>query len=56
MLSNQGFGIPVNRQEAARVYRVAAGTGDAKAEYFLGRMLEYGYGMTAVYRIPSLMG
>lgn len=49
MLSNQGFGILANRQEAVRIYRQAAEAGDAKAEYFLGRILEYGYGLTSDY-------
>jgi TPR repeat protein len=42
---HHGYGVPVDRAEAAKWYRKAAAQGDSRSQYYLGKMAEKGEGV-----------
>ena len=49
VMSEKGFGMPVNLRQAADWYQKAAKQGNADAQYNLGAMYEHGIGMPVDY-------
>ena len=47
---HNGWGVPQDYKEAARLYRLAAEQGDADAQGNLGVMFERGYGVPQDYK------
>ena len=50
MLYHNGQGVTKNYQEAARLYRLAAGNGNARAQFNLGTMYQIGQGVPQDYK------
>jgi len=49
-----GDGVPMDYQEAAKWYRLAADQGDADAQHNLGRMYYNGYGVPMDYVVAHM--